>query len=185
MSNFTFIGIAEALGIAQILRRLNEVASALKTHLSEIKEQIMSVENAIARLTTLSEKIDAAVSTEMAEAAGKIASRDQAIAQKDAAIAELKTALDIAKESAASPESLAALDEALAKVEESTGKIADIVMADNPTPITDIIVDSVQADPAPTPPEVAPIVVEEVSPTPAGDVAANAITEAVEEIAAD
>jgi uncharacterized membrane protein YccC len=175
---FRFSRLARQL--TAILRAIVELSERTSTDLHDLRNLIMSLKNSIARLTALSERIAAAVAVEAAEAAAKIKLQQDAIAEKDAALASLRAAFDAAID--ASNAEAAELSEALDRVEAATSAIGDIILNDNPTPIADVVVESVQEDEAPTPPAIADTPIAPATPTEGGDVAVGAIAEAIEEV---
>jgi hypothetical protein len=186
-----FDSIARSLGVTKILSRLDSIERSLGLVIRQNQEfhaenrgDFMVLTESIARLTALALKINEVVTIEKAQAEAKIQAQSEAIAAKDAAIDGLKAEVEALKAQVADPAMLDSLSAAIDGVENAAGAIAEIIKADNPTPITDLIVESIQSDPVPTPDVLVDVVVEPTAPTDGGFVASDAITDAVTEVVA-
>jgi hypothetical protein len=144
---------------------------------------VVMISESIERLTALAETITAAVTKEAEEADAKIAARDAAIAELKAANDALAAKLAALEASGGiSAAEVQQLKDAVTAVETASGAISKIALADNPTPVSDVVTGSVVTDPAPTPAEVPPVNTTGVTD---GAPAAEAVTEAVQEVAAE
>lgn len=161
------------------------------TRLKHVQETLNMLTDSIARLEALAVSIETAVTIEAAQADAREKAKDKAIADLNAAnVEQAKAIADLKAIIAANPTgngeptaaALARLDGAIAAVDKAASAITEIVVNTNTTPITDVVVGSVTADPAPTPPSVPPVPVFAGAPTAGGVPAAGAVSDAVKEV---
>ena len=161
-------------GIAKIY----EFQKTLETY---IKEKFMSLEESIERLEALSEATATAVTTEASQAKEVVAAKDKAIAEALATVEELKAQLASA---GLDPALAARLDGIADRFQTSVGDIGEIFESVNLTPVSDLVVSSVQSDSSPTPEAVQSISVAANVQTPvqAATSAVEAIGDALENV---